>query len=78
MNTCFETISGEIIDLSQADRVYAGRLVNINDMNDYSQAVLVDFGPKTHVLVTTGKDKTAAEFHAQAIRESLNHPKRVA
>ncbi len=71
MNNDFVTISGTIIDLSLADRVYCARLVKINDIADYRYGVVASIDGKEHVLDTTGKNKGAAEFHAEAIGISL-------
>ncbi|MEP0004554.1 MAG: hypothetical protein ABJ387_03630 [Balneola sp.] len=71
MRNIFQTTSGEIIDLSLADRVYCARLVQINDITNYEYGVVVEIEKKGHVLDTTGKNKAAAQFHADAIAIDL-------
>ena len=71
MITEYETINGEQICILDADRIYAGRLVKIEDPSDFQYAVLCDIEHKTHALAVTGtteKDRLQAIFHANAIK----------
>lgn len=74
MITEFITVAGDQINILHADRVYAGRLVNIDDPSDFEYAVLCDIDNKTHALATTGRterDRQQAIFHANAIKADI-------
>lgn len=71
MKEPFVTTSGIVIDLSLADQVKAVRLVNSDDVTDFEFGVVATIEHKDHILATTGKDKQAAGFHADAIAISL-------
>lgn len=74
MITEFITLAGDQINILHADRVYAGRLVSIEDPSEFEYAVLCDIDNKTHALATTGRaerDRQKAIFHANAIKTDI-------
>jgi hypothetical protein len=71
MKNLFHTHTNQIIDLSQADRVFAGKLVNIDNMKDWQWAVLVEIDHVHFAIATTGDNREAAVFHARAVGEDL-------
>lgn len=54
------SIGNKVINLSQIDRIYHERTVNVDDMTDYEYAVLAEVDHQDFILAVTGKDKEKA------------------